>query len=191
MQWLLESFWTIALTGGAAVVFCGYAWIQTGKREMLYALGGIMAATIALLFLERWWVTDSEAIKATIFEIAKDVESNDFARMEKHLHPSATEIREQARNEVGNYHFDSISVKSNFEFKLEPQHQPPKGVVGFNAVAVLTVHSLDNQKLTVARYVEFLMYKDSADGKWKVAGYGHRSAIPGQASQHDKALQDE
>lgn len=188
MLWILESPWTIGLTGGAAAILCGYGWVQTGKRELIYSLVGIMAVTAALLSLERWWITDSEAIKTTIYQIAKDVESNDFSRMEGHFHPSAIEMREQARAEVVNYHFSSITVKSNFDIKLDPNHQPPKAVVGFNAVAVVKVHTLNDQETTVPRFVEFLMYKDSADGKWKIAGYGHRSALPGQASQYDKPL---
>jgi hypothetical protein len=191
MFWLLESPWTIGLTGIAAAAICGYGWIQTGKRELLFTFFGIIAASATLLLVERWWVTDKEAIQATIREIARDVESNDFNKMVRHFHSAASEIREQARGEVGNYHFKSISVKSNFEIKLEPKHQPPKAIAGFNAVAVVTIHSLGDQEMTVARHVEFLMYKDSADGKWKIAGYGHRNAIPGQSSQFDKPLQDE
>lgn len=191
MLWLMENPWMIGLTGAAAAVLCGYGWIQSGRREVLYAFFGILAASIALLALERWWVTDGEAIQQTIRQIARDVESNDFNRMVKHFHSTASEIREQARSEVGGYHFKSISVKSNFDIKLEPKHQPPKAIAGFNAVAVVTIHSLGDQEMTVARYVEFLMYKDTADGKWKVAGYGHKNALPGQSSQFDKPLQAE
>jgi hypothetical protein len=191
MLWLMESPWTIGLTGGFFAGLCIFAWFQNGRKQLVMAFFGVIAATLAFLALERWWVTETEEIKSTIRQIARDVESNDFNRMAAHFHPSASEIREAARSEVGNYDFKSISVKDNFEVKLNLNHRPQKAEVGFNAVAVVTVHSLGAQDMTVARYVEFLMYKDSADGKWKVAGYGHRSAIPGQAAQFDRPLQTE
>jgi hypothetical protein len=191
MLWLMESPWTIGLTGAFFAGLCIFAWFQNGRKELAIAIFAVIAATIAFLALERWWVTETEKIKSTVRQIARDVESNDFNRMVAHFHPSATEIQEAARSEVGNYHFRSISVKENFEVKLNLDHRPQKAEVGFNAVAVVTVRSLSEQEMTVARYVEFLMYKDSADGKWKVAGYGHRSAIPGQAAQFDRALQTE
>lgn len=190
MLWLMESPWTLGLTGGFLAGLCLFAWIQNGRKELVIAFAGILAATIALLVLERWWVTEHERIKAAVHQIARDVESNNFDRMVVHFHPTATEIRDKAQNEVGGYDFKSISVKDNFEIKLQADHRPPKAEVGFNAVAVLVVKSLGGQEMTVARYVQFLMYKD-ADGKWKVAGYGHRSAIPGQASNFDQPLRTE
>lgn len=185
MLWLMESPYTILLTGAFFAGLCIFAWFQNGRREILLGLVGVIAATLGLYSLERWWVTDGEAIQATIYQIARDVESNDVNRMLPHFHPSARDIAEQARAEVGNYKFESISVKSNFEITLEPKHQPPKAVVGFNAVAVLSVESMGLKNSTIPRYIQFTMYKDSADGKWKIAGYAHRSAIPGQNSAYD------
>jgi hypothetical protein len=185
MLWLMESPYTILLTGAFFASLCIFAWFQNPRREILMGLLGILVVTAALFGLERWWVTDGEAIQATIYQIARDVESNDVNRMLPHFHPSARDIAEQARNEVGNYQFESISVKSNFEIELEPNHQPPKALVGFNAVAVLSVASEGMKNSTIPRYIQFAMYKDSADGKWKIAGYAHKSAIPGQSSAYD------
>lgn len=188
MLWLMESPYTILLTGAFFCGLCIFAWFQNGKRELLMAMAGILALTGAFFALERWWVTENEAIEETIRQIARDVESNNFDRMVGHFHPSAVDIREAARSEVGDYHFASITVKDNFEIKLDMKHQPPKAVVGFNAVAVLTVESLGANNQTIPRYIEFLMYKDSADKKWKVADYGHRGALPGHSSPYDRRM---
>lgn len=185
MLWLMDSPYTILLTGAFFAGLCVFAWLQNGRREIVYGFLGVVTVTLALFGLERWWVTDKEAIQTTIYQIARDVESNDVNRMLPHFHPSARDIAEQARAEVGNYHFESISVKSNFEIKMEPHHQPPKAIVGFNAVAVLSVETMGMKNSTIPRYIQFAMYKDSADGKWKIAGYAHRSAIPGQNSAYD------
>jgi hypothetical protein len=185
MLWLMESPYTILLTGAFFAALCVFAWFQNGKKELLVALAVIAGITLAAYGLERWWITEEEAIQATIVQIGKDVASNDFNRMAPHFHSSAAEIREQARNEVGNYKFDSITIKRNWDIKLEPNHQPPKATVGFNAVAVVSIDSLGMKSQQVARYIEFMMYKDASDGKWKVAGYAHRSPIPGQRSAYD------
>jgi hypothetical protein len=184
MLWLMESPYTILLTGAFFAGICIVGWFQNPRREILLGLVAILALTAGMFGLEQWWVTDKEAIQAAIFQIARDVESNDVNRMMPHFHPAARDIAEQARNEVGAYKFESISVKSNFEIKLEPTHQPPKAIVGFNAVAVLSVESMGLKNSTIPRYIEFAMYKD-IDGKWKIAGYGHKSAIPGQNSMYD------
>lgn len=184
----MESPLSIALTGAFFAGLCIYAWFQNGRRELLLAVAGIVAVTVALLALERWWVTEDEAIENTIRQIARDVESNDFNRMVVHFHPIASDIRELARAEVNRYDFESITVKNNFEIQLDMRHQPPKAIVGFNAVAVLSEPSLGVHHQQIPRFIEFLMYKDSLDGKWKIADYGHRSALPGQSDMFERRL---
>lgn len=184
----MESPYTILLTGAFFAGMCIVAWFQNGRREPLYAFLGVVAATLLLWGVERKWVTEREAVVATIHQIARDIESNDFRRMEPHFHSSAEEIRDRARAEVGNYDFKSISVKNNIEVEVDMKHQPPKAVAQFNVVGVLAVRSFGNTERTIPRYIELFFYKDKTDGKWKIADYGHRSAIPGQHDIYERRL---
>ena len=56
----------VALTGAFFSGLCIFAWFQNGKRELLLAVLGLIAVTMAFFGLERWWVTENEAIQETV-----------------------------------------------------------------------------------------------------------------------------
>jgi hypothetical protein len=74
-MWLFESPITIVLIGIVLGVAVGGAWTVSGRNELLYSLGAVFGLTVVLLVVERFVVTDGEAIRSTLNQIAHDVKS--------------------------------------------------------------------------------------------------------------------
>jgi hypothetical protein len=108
-MWLFDSDSQIyvVLVGILLGVFVGGAWTASGRKEFLYVLGAIVGLTIAMLITERLIVTDRDALRATLNEIARDVQHNDAegswrdAQLRLHVVPGYQGSQDRRRCEYG------------------------------------------------------------------------------------------
>src|SRR5262245_47130924 len=109
MNWLFEQPLVIVGVGAVLLVGLGAVWSSTVRQELLYALAGIFGLIVAGLIVERLVVTDREAIRATLLQIAHDVESNNHGAVLKHIHSGAPQLAQRAKAELPNYQFSACS----------------------------------------------------------------------------------
>jgi ketosteroid isomerase-like protein len=147
---------------------------MTSRKEFLYALGAVLVFTIVALAVERLVVTDAEAIRQTLSEIARDVQSNDLQRVLRHVSKANPSLVQRAEAEMPNYKFTECRVTKIHETDVDASSEPRSAKVRFNVVASGTFRqgSVEYSD-TVPRWIELHLVKE-ADGRWRVQDYDHR-----------------
>lgn len=173
MTWLFDSPTLVAILGFLLVAGLAISWIMSARKGLLYATIGAMLLVAGLLVAERAIVTDREAIRAMLLEVAADVESNRVSSVLPHIAASAPKLKSQARAELPNYQFTELRVTAINSVTVDEQADPRTGVIEFNVVGEGTFrHAGDSFAGTVPRWVQLSLVKE-ADGKWRITGYRH------------------
>lgn len=172
-MWPLDQPLVIVLIGIAAGVVVGGLWTASGRQELLYALGAVVALTTVWLIVERLVVTDREAIAQTLAEIARDVENNDLNRLVKHIAKGNPSLVARAKAEMPNYDFSECRVTKIHNTDVDASAEPRSAKVQFNVVASGTFRQGGLEVSdTVPRWVELQMVREE-DGRWRVIDYQH------------------
>ncbi|MBC7856213.1 MAG: hypothetical protein IAF94_22510, partial [Pirellulaceae bacterium] len=135
MNWLFDRPVYVAILGLVLCVPIAIAWVMTGRKEVLYALAAAFALFVALLILERVVVTDREAIETTVQQIARDVQANDHAAVQRHIYSGSPQLNQKVQGELPNYQFSECRVTSQPEIKVNTTDEPRSAKVTFLAAA--------------------------------------------------------
>jgi len=173
-MWPFDSPLYIVLTGLVLGLVVGGLWTASGRKELLYALGAVVAFTVAWLIVERLVVTDREEVRDTLAEIARDVQSNDLNRLVGHIAKGSPSLAQRARAEMPNYKFTECRVTKVHHIDVDASAEPRSAIVQFNVVASGTFKqgTLEISD-TVPRWVQLQMVREE-DGHWRVQDYKHR-----------------
>jgi hypothetical protein len=175
MTWLLEErvgALPIILIGVILVVMLGTGWAKTGRREILYALVGVVVLCAIVLGVQRLVVTDGERVLAALHQIAADVERNDLKAVLGHIHSRAKRILDEAESEFPRYRFKEVKITRIREVIAKPKFVPPQVIVQFSVVVTGSDAEGIIGEQPVPRYVEATFEKDD-DGVWRVSHYEH------------------
>jgi hypothetical protein len=172
-MWPFDQPLYIVVIGIVLGVIVGALWTASGRQEWLYALGAVVAFTLVWLLVERLVVTDREAIRATLLEIARDVQSNDVERVVKHVAKANPELVARAQGEMPNYKFSECRITKVHLTDIDASTEPRSAVVEFNVVATGTFRQGSIEITdTVPRWVK-LQFVREEDGQWRVQNYDH------------------
>jgi hypothetical protein len=177
-MWLLEQPLYIVVIGIVLGILVGGAWSVSGRKELFYALGAVVVLTIVTLLVERLVVTDAEAIRAKLSEIARDVENNDHKRLMAHFSKGADPADiARAQAEMPNYEFTECRVTKIYGTDVDASAEPRSAKVQFNVIVSGTFRESGFEMTsTTGRWVELQMVKE--DGHWRVQDYDHKDPLP-------------
>ena len=163
----------IAFLGFVVCLGTFVAWIKSGRKELLYLLAALVLIFVGLLVYERVTISDQEAIKATLYDLAHKLETNDREGIYRGIHPSATDIRGKAQGELPNYTFEECRITQFHKVEVTPGSSPKTATVEFNVLAKGSFrYQGDVIPGSVPRWVQLQMEQD-VDGQWKVTAYDH------------------
>ena len=176
MSWLFDKPIYIVVIGAVLAVLVGAAWSASGRKELLYALAAIAGLVIVGLIVERAVVTDSEAIRATLMEIARDVQSNNVQRVTSHIAASEGQLVQKAQSEMPNYRFTECRLTKIHKIDIHEAGESRTAIVEFNIVATGTFRqgSIEVSDTRVPRWIRLDMVRE-ADGAWRVRDYHHEA----------------
>lgn len=171
MEIFLESSLAVLGLGIALFVITAFAWVNSGRRELLWGMGVVAALTVVMLLVCENVVTDREAIRQTLRDIAAMVEANDVVSVPKFVVRSKPELADAGQNEMKSHRFEKCRIIAVHEINIDPKHQPPQAIVKFNAEVV---GSFMNGQFDgkVIRGFTVVFWKED-DGKWRVESYEH------------------
>ena len=177
MNWLVSSPYYIAAIGFGAAIILGGSWIKTGRRPLLYLLGAALALTSVLLLVGQLVVTDEEAVRDTLHQMARDVEKNDLRLVLSHVHDDAARsIVEQAEYEFPRQKFKSVKVWNNkLVIKIHNDRQPPEATAKFFVTINGDFWKGQHPNQTVLLDVT-IKFKQDQDGNWKLLSYDYKIA---------------
>ncbi len=171
MTWLLDSPTTVTVLGGITALVFGAIWLQTGRKIELYIMLAIIAGVAGVLVAGRFWKSDRQQVKTTLYQVARDVEQNNVSAVLAHLHPSMSDVRQRAAAEMPQYKFHSVKIKQNLKIELFPAESPPRAVTSFNVVVTASDRTGFISDRQVPRFVHVTFVKVGDD--WLITDYDH------------------
>jgi hypothetical protein len=174
MSWLYEQPLILVVVGILLLLGLGIAWSTSGRKELLFAAGLVLALVVTGLAIERLVVTDGEALRQTLQEIAHEVGTNNHRALLRHIADSAPELKQRAEKEMPNYQFTDCRVTKIHSIDVDASAAPKSAIVTFNVVASgsFRYEGLELNDSNVARWVQLHFVQDK-DGRWKVEDYQH------------------
>lgn len=180
-MWILDNDYNPALLIFLVVFVClavFVAWIQSGKKEVLYALGIVALIGLALIIYERVTLSDREAIEATLLRIARDLETNNRQAVYDSIHSAAPNIRAQAEGELPKYTFSQCRISKIDDTKVTGTTPPKAAIVEFYIIASGSfAKGGDVFGGEGIRRLITLEMEQEKDGQWKVVNYSHRAPL--------------
>ncbi len=161
MNWILQQPLVIIVAMLVAELILFLILQQTGKKWVVGAMGAVALLLIAGVAVERLVVTPEEAIRATLYDIAADLQRNDVDAVLAHISRRTPEKRRNdARTQIKPVKFEEVKVKGVTELKVtDPTHASA-------LVRVKAVGSLAGYPGTEVRELALTFVLE--DGRWKV-----------------------
>jgi hypothetical protein len=173
MTWLYEQPLIVVFLGVALILSLGAAWSASGRKELLYAVAAVLVLVIAGLIIERMVITDREAIRATLQQIARDLQTNNRRAVVRHVYSGAPQLKQKAEAELPNYEFTECRITKINKLDVDASAEPRSAIIEFNIIASGTFNHLDNVvTTTVPRWIKLQMLREK-DGRWTVESYEH------------------
>lgn len=170
MRWLLEDPLPTVWVSAAAIVAFAVAWYRTGSRACCLGLCGAAVAAIGLVLLERYVVTDREAVESTIHAAAKAVEDHDLPRVLSFISTTAPAIRSRARGQMARVRGLKVDVKDNLQVDVHRQTTPPIARATFNVV-------VDGAGVRYPTFLEVWLRQEN--GLWRIYDYRDHGFLEG------------
>ena len=172
-SWLYEQPLVIVALGVSLILALGAAWSASGRKELLYACGVAFVLLVAGLIVEKVVVTDREAVRSTVLQIAHDVQHNDRRAVLAHIYSGSPQLRKQAEAELAKYQFTELRITRIHLIDVDRQAEPRSAIVEFNVVGSGSERGgLEIEH--IARWVKLHMLREK-DGRWTVADFEHDS----------------
>ena len=158
-EYLMESPWTVGLTGAVATAAALFIWTQTRQRAVGLAAAVLFLTTAVLVVTSLNVRTDREQIRQTMEEVAGALDRNDHQAVFAFIHPDAEEGVQRARSELPNYIFHQARITGIRSIAVNHGVSPPAAIAEFHVNVEIEAHG---QRLRVRRFVRafFLLYGD-------------------------------
>jgi hypothetical protein len=173
MLWLYEQPLVIVALGVGLILALGAAWSASGRKELLYACGMAFILLVAGLIVEKVVVTDREAVRATVLQIARDVQHNDRRAVLAHIYSGSPQLRKQAEAELSKVEFTELRITRIHLVDVDRRAEPRSAIVEFNVIGSGSERGgvgMDH----IAQWVKLHMLREK-DGRWTVADFEHDS----------------
>jgi low affinity Fe/Cu permease len=169
MSWVLEQPVPIIFIGVVTVAILFGGLVKTGKKWLLYVMIGAAIFFAALVVVEQLVVTARERVENTVYQIARDVESNEVEAVVRHLSKARPELRSQARRYMSYLEIEQAKVKPDLKVELNFGQDPPTATAKFHAVIMGSDPGgqVRNQRYPKGFIVRFVL----EDGAWYVYDY--------------------
>lgn len=178
----LSTEWIVAGVAFLAAVGFLFAWLKTGRKELLIGVAIAVVGGAGTLAAASLIVTDKERVENEIRDVARDVEQNNVSAVLDHVHPEADEIIQEAKRRLPNYDFDGVLVRMR-EVDIDESATPRTAVARF-IVTVSGAHRESNSPIPRGAKGYFEVELVEQGDRWLIRGYKLRNFI--EAFQQSK-----
>jgi hypothetical protein len=175
MTMFIESPWPTVMLLVVAQVILSIIFLRTGRWWAVAAMGVALALAVAMLYLERAIVTDTEQVEDTLHGIAELLEANDAAAVLDLLAPECPR-RDEVRQALARVTVESASVGGDLEVRLSRLTTPPSATAYFTG----RIQAKDNRGTIPYEHFarRFKVRLERRGDRWLVTGY--EDAEPGK-----------
>ncbi len=173
---LFEQPWTLGVAGALVVIILVSGWVKTWNVWLLVGAIASLVGTAALILVERTIETPREEVQRTLAVIAADIESNDPARVVRHISALSPDMIAKAQAELPKHHFRNVKITSVDKIDINERGHDPKAYVEFR---VVVEGDFFNGQMShrVPRFIMVTMHRE--DGVWKISDYEHHQPLHG------------
>lgn len=133
MAMFLESPWPILFIGIAVEAVLGMMLVQTGRGKLLIAMIGVAVFVLIGLGIERWIVTDREAVGQTLDAAVVAARNNDLDRLLDCIVPEAEKPRQLSRWVLDRFQVEEGHIR-DIEITVNRLTSPPTAEAKFLVV---------------------------------------------------------
>lgn len=133
MEWWVEDPTPILFAGIVAELVLALVFAHTRRPGVLAAMIGVLFLVGAAVLVERFVVTEREAVEQTLDGAAGALVAGDLARVYTYVSPSANYTRERAAWALDRVDFYAIKLR-NMEIEINRLTNPPVAQARFRAV---------------------------------------------------------
>lgn len=161
---LFEQPWIIGVLGAIVTGATLFGWLQSGSIIALRSAGGFLIATLLLVLLNVWVVTEREILRSWLSETASELEQNQVDKVLKRIHPEASErVADRARM-LKNIKFTSVRITKIHGIDIKSTRKSSQAVIRMN---VLAEGEMRHAAGKAPRWIGLTLEK--TDGVWMVA----------------------
>lgn len=162
---LFEDATTILSVGIFLEVVLGIYLAWTGRGWALLAMGGVLAATLVGLVVERVVVTPRERVAATLEAARAGLTANQRETVLLEISPEAAEVRRLVDAALGEFEFTETRIR-DLKITLEPPDHPVRAVARFLGLA--SFHSRRGEVPYQNYLAEFVVRLELRQNRWLI-----------------------
>ena len=168
---LFEQPWIVGAVGTILTVVTLYGWTQTGNSIAFKTGLGFAAASILLLILNLWIVTDAEHVRIWLLDVAGDVEKNQYENVLKRLSPDHTDRVASAAERMKLVKFNLARITRIHSIEVDYQGTKPIAHVRMNVFVEAESSGMSGK---VPRWVGLTLEKKGKE--WFIVDFEDREA---------------
>ncbi len=178
MNWIVEQPLPTLFVGILVEAALLIALLRTTRGIFLYWMAGVGLVVVGLLAMEHFVVTHREEVENTLYQIARDVKTNDPEVVVGHVSPKSPKVASDARGHMRLLTIEDVRITGIDDIEVREQDQQLLAKAKFNIVIVGGDKPgvVAGQSFPVMLDVTF----ERADGRWLVREYKLHSAMGGK-----------
>jgi hypothetical protein len=163
------------MLGVLATAFFVMLWIMLGKRMVLLLAALIaIAATVALVLIERRIVTDREYLTGAIYDMADSVRNNYSAGVTRYVHPDRRDIAHSIDANMNLYRVRQCTILGFNEVSISPSASPSASPTAVADFVVWAEASEVQDGVEYAGNVRIRLYFEKRGEHWFLTNYGYQ-----------------
>ena len=160
---LFEQPWIIGAIGTILSLATFFGWVQTGNSIARKTGCGLVVATLLLLLLNFWVVSDREVVHQWLEETAIELQNNEYAKTLKRIHPESSDRVANNVERLKHIKFSMVKITKIHSIAITKKLGSKRARIRMNVIAAGSLHGLDGK---VPRWVGLTLEK--VDDKWLV-----------------------
>jgi len=134
VYYLTENPTLVLASGGLILLMLAVGFYHTRNARVLLAMVAVFLLTAGLWLVEWLVVTDSEAIRHVLRQVANAVVRGDAAGVRSHLAGDADELSAAVDVVLAQFDIQSIHFTGEMKIRLDRRVQPPSAVAQFGCL---------------------------------------------------------
>ncbi len=130
MTWFIESPWPSLALGISLEIILAIVLVRTGRSWIVAAMVVALAATAALLAVERYVVTEREEVEDALAAVADALESNDVPAVLAAFSPDCPRLGE-VKSALSRFTVREARVGGDLEVRINRLTSPPSAATYF------------------------------------------------------------
>jgi len=164
-----EQPWIIGTVGTVVTIATLYGWTQTGNSIALKTAIAFAIATLSLLIVNLFVVSDAEQVRTWLLSAANELQNNDIDKVLKRLSPDCSERVTNVAERMKNVKFSIAKITKIHSIEVESKKGEVTAQVRMNAFVAGESHGMSAK---VPRWVALTLEKKNRD--WLIIDFEDR-----------------